>query len=172
METLTLLNCLKHLLCKCTINSYYVLARDQLRKINLKDPTFCAIINTEIHSITDRGHWTTLIRCPNRKGYIFFESYGGNPSDYNIEFPEEVVQNLTVISKSYQSNHTSVCGLYCLQLCVLISRGYTYNYFLNLYNIYDKVSNDKRVVQYFKQTKINSGTKGGQICCSKQKNCN
>ena len=172
MDTFTLHNCLRQLLCKCSFNRYYVLAKDEIGRINFKDSAgFCAIINTEILSIKTRGHWTTLIRCPNERGYIFFESYGGTPMDYNIKFPKEVLGNLTVISRPYQSNHSSVCGLYCLQLCVLLSRGYTYNYFLNLYNIYDKVGNDERVVQFYRHAKVKSGPRGGQICCSKVMNC-
>lgn len=167
MDTLTLLHCLSRLLCRSRMPTYYVVAKNEPDKINFEDEApYCAIINTEPNYVRHMGHWCCLIVLSPLNS-IWFESYGGSPSDYGIQLP---LCNLLNISKSFQSNFSLVCGLYCLELCVLVSRGYSYKHFLSLFSIHNKLANDKKTIQYFKKIKLDTVKNGGQICSSKIRN--
>lgn len=167
MDTLTLRHCLDKLLCRIRIPKYYIVSKNELDTINFEDSVpFCVIINTQPSHVRHMGHWCTLIVLSPCNS-IWFESYGLAPSDYGIQLP---VCNFVNISQPFQSNYSLVCGLYCLLLCVLISRGYSYKNFLSLFSVHNKLANDKKTIEYFKRIKLDTVEKGGQICSSKVRN--
>lgn len=169
MDTYTIRHILSRLLCKCRIPKFYVLAKNELSLIDFKDPTpFCAIINTEDNNVRLMGHWCALIVLADRT-WVWFESYGGSPQDYGIKLPPKINSGLLNISQPFQSNHSLVCGLYSIILCVLVSQGHSWKHFLSLFHVNSKVANDRKTITFFKQIKLNLVKQGGQYCCSKVK---
>lgn len=172
MDTFTLRYFLCKLVCKNRIRKTWVVAKNEIDEVDFNSYPFAVIINTEPSSVHTIGHWTCLIRLSAKKPSLFFESYGGTPLDYNLHFPSTVSKNLLNISRAFQGAKSLVCGLYCLELIILISRGYSYKYFLALFNVNTKVINDKKTIRFFR--KINTGCvrRGGQFCSSKVRNVN
>ena len=170
MDTFTLRYFLSKLVCKNRVKKTWVVAKNELNVVDFNSYPFAIIINTEISSVRTIGHWTCLVALSADKPCLFFESYGGSAQDYGLEFPTKIAKNLVNISQPYQSAKSLVCGLYCLELIILISRGYNYKHFLSLFNVNTKLANDRKTIRFFQQINTTCVRPGGQTCCSKLRN--
>ena len=107
------------------------------------------IANTEASS-QEGKHWIAFY-IP-RKGHAeIFDSYGKDPSRYNIYYEKWMKKNVLptlVNKKQIQSNHSNVCGLYCLFFLLQRLRGHSMQEVLRLFNGSDLNANDQFIYNY------------------------
>lgn len=163
MDTTTLKYWLNRLLSRCNARTY-VCAKNEINIIDVNHTPWCAIINTEPSSVQDRGHWIAVVSLSDGQG-SFFCSFNGTPEEYGIRLPGIT---LTIASKAFQNENSTVCGIYALQFCILLIKGYSVWYFHNLYSTSNTLANDRKVLSFYnKQTRLKLVQRSGQTCCCK-----
>lgn len=165
MDTFTLRTLLRSLVCNCKILKTYIIAKDQIERIDFTKLPFVAIINTEPISVK-YGHWVCVIVFSLTKSESFC-SYGYALSFYGIELPN--VKNIVNNGRQLQSDFTKVCGMYCLLYLSLRANNYSLNHFNSLFS-QNKNKNDRIVLNFYKKIKKKRVECGGQLCTSKQIN--
>ena len=110
------------------------------------------ICNT-VSDITIMGHWILIFIYKNELYY--FDSYGENPPNNNIlkfynNYPGKKHK---VTSYSLQSNHSYVCGAYCILVAVHKCRGVSFKTILKKFNKFNKISNDRVVLKFLSKLK-------------------
>lgn len=168
MDSNTIRVFVNKLLCKRRIPTSFVIASDQIKDLDLNNAPFCAVINTSPSHIVDRGHWVCVIFW-RRNYYEFFDSYGKKPEYYRLRLPTDAGFERKIASKDIQGYDSSVCGLYCIEYLVLRSRGYSVDYFHNLFNM-ERSRNDKLITTIMKKVIVSGELQVGQICCSRRQN--
>lgn len=92
----------------------YVCGSDELKNINTQN--FVIICNTE-PSWLPGLHWLALFKTKQQVYFDFFDSFGHNINYYNNDFQnflEKHGGSYRTCNIQLQSNHTSLCGQYCL----------------------------------------------------------
>ena len=118
------------------------LARDELPK-TVKYPS-CYVINTKPRS-HEGEHWLAVFYDKNKIGY-FFDSYGFNPSRYDLENFMNKTSEKWYYNKKRIHGLSTYCGYYCVLFILFKSRklnffsNFTSNYLLNDKKIYDLIN--------------------------------
>lgn len=163
MDTVTLKVLLKKNLCNCKYKSY-VLAKNQVYEIDYNNLPAFVICNSQPINIKF-GHWICFIIWNNEWAESFC-SYGNKLDYYGINInAKNVIDN----SKSFQSEYTLVCGIYCLMYLNLRANHYPVNYFYSLFST-DRLRNDRTVLQFYNRIKSKKIICAGQKCVSKKEN--
>jgi hypothetical protein len=114
------------------------LARDEVKHV--KYPS-CMIINNEPRS-RPGGHWIALFYTADKKAY-FFDSYGNDPSYYNLKsFISKTSSSYTWNKKRIQGS-SEYCGIYAVMFCLFFARNQEREFYLNFSSNYD--TNDKEI---------------------------
>ena len=100
----------------------------------------CMIINNQ--KSTEPGeHWIALYFGKN-KNSEFFDSFGNSPERFGLEkYIKKHSSKIKFNKKKLQSDFSLFCGYYCVLYLIYKCKGYSLNYFLNLFD--NPIDNDK-----------------------------
>ena len=88
--------------------------------------------------------------------YIYiFDSFGRNflNDPFISAFLRSFANQRIFVSSPYilQHHNSSTCGLYCILFILILSRGYSFNQFISMFNLKRTKCNDLAVVSYFEE---------------------
>ena len=122
-----------------------VFAADRLPKV-LPHVPFGFIANTDVHNKSGR-HWIAVFS--DVQGHFdFFDTYGRTPAQNSPYFKRwlDTKANTVQINRiQIQSDHSTLCGLYCILFLRQRLTGHTYQDFLNIFDASALGSNDSYV---------------------------
>lgn len=99
------------------------------------------------------SHWIGIYITD--KYYNVFDSYGRNLNNdsYISSFLRSYANKREYTYSPFvlQQNTTSTCGLFCILFILIMSRGYTLNEFINIFNLDNQKCNDEAIVKYFSE---------------------
>lgn len=128
-----------------------VYAADQLPN-ELPQTAFGLIANTDIHTRPGE-HWCAFYR--DIHGHVdFFDTYGRTPSENSQYFLHWLDINAKTVQTNHvqiQSEHSTLCGLYCVLFLHQRFAGHSYRDFLNLFDDSNLDVNDNFVTYYMCQ---------------------
>lgn len=143
-----------------------VLAANQLPKLPLRQFPSAFIVNTDISS-AEGEHWVAFYFDEHKNGE-FFDSYGQSPQSYNLSFSNFLVQNAQKYcynDKKLQSNHSDVCGQYCIYFLLFKARGNSMQQIVNSL-LFDY--NDQYVYEFIKDVFFMCFSSKMSMCDKKQ----
>lgn len=97
------------------------------------------------------SHWIAIFITD--KCFNVFDSYGRdlNNDRYISSFLRSYSNKRKYKYSPFilQQSTTSTCGLFCVLFIMMMSRGYTLDEFVNIFNLENQKCNDEAVVKYF-----------------------
>ena len=174
MNSILLREALRQITCEKI--AYYVVAADTaIKEINTRKTPFLAIQNCSKQD-SPGSHWICWY-AESSNAVQYMDSYGNCISKYeDVTFPiKNIVQESCL---QLQDDHSDLCGLYCLAFAHYRLLGYSYNYFLSLFNE-NTLQNDLIIrrwaqkylhtvnVKPLKNTKIQSCVNKCNVVCKK-----
>lgn len=117
-------------------------AIDKLPK-KVKYPS-CLIVNNQ-KSYEDGEHWMAIYFGKNKHAE-FFDSFGNSPEKFGLDkFIKKNSKKITFNRIKLQSDFSLFCGCYCVLYLIYKCKGYSLNYFINLFD--NPIDNDKIFVK-------------------------
>jgi hypothetical protein len=109
---------------------YGVYPIDMLPNINFIPASL--VLNTD-PSYLPGAHWIAVYIDRNRECF-FFDSFGYHPSIYKVEkYLRTISTSITYNKSQIQSLASETCGLYCIYFIILMSRGFDFNYIIDVF---------------------------------------
>jgi hypothetical protein len=146
-----------------------VFAADQLNHVTSNN--FCIVVNIQ-DSHKPGMHWVSFFKTKYQKYVEFFDSYGLPVTFYNSHLKQFVKRYGGFIrynQTQLQSNHSKVCGQYCLFMLLHRSRNISFDNILGMFSK-NKNKNDKKVQKFvnkFKIPHLSSCEKDCELKCQK-----
>lgn len=153
--------CLSYLLRYSKFKKIYVIARDELKFVNLSLLPVAIVINTDIS--TGPGiHWCgfNVFRHNGQIVARFFDSYNNLPEKYLFKPTFKIIETS---SKTLQSSSTSNCGIWVIAWLHAQSRGLTTRQFQSKYSN-NLVQNDISILKHYKKI-IKPSSLNSLSCC-------
>lgn len=122
-----------------------VFPADKLPKIRADRP-FSLICNTHVE-VMPGEHWCAIYRDVDGR-MEFFDSYGRPPKENSVyieQWLKRYSKTLNMSNVQLQSEHSNVCGLYCILYLHQRSLGVTLNEFINAFDECNLHANDEYV---------------------------
>jgi len=179
LDTTTIENILACILGETEATRFYVIANDEMNKVDFKGSFPFVIIQNTDFSTESGTHWVCYYVQKRRfkatgspiVHWDFFDSYGNEPSFYNLNVPEDsVMSNFNRIVM--QSDTSTLCGHFCIHYAYHRAIGLSFETYIEKFGSGGIARAERRVRQFshtlaFRPCKDKREPKAIQSCCRK-----